>query len=184
MKFTDLKNFKPNEMVKRHAVSIAVHGELYEALSNSVKNKKHASQKFQILMLKHFNAKTLAKALNDYDNNNIYAPESDYITVTGHFIQKDYDRFCDIVDANKFGTVNYCAKILFYWLMQNKVGGNNPVVKLPSITANKKDKKRTITNVNFNHSFTKSKAVTKDKTVRVTANKNGKIEINIKIDIK
>ena len=178
MKFTDLKNFKPNEMVKRHTVSIAVHKELYEALSDSVKNKKHASKKFQILMLKHFNAKTLAKVLNDYDNNNIYAPDyCDYVTVTGCFIQKDYDRFCDIVDANKFGTVNYCAKILFYWLMQNKVG-NNPVVKLPSITANKKSRKRTIRNVNFNHSFTKNK------TISLTASKNDKIEINIKIDIK
>ena len=128
-------------------------------------------------MLKHFNAKTLAKALNDYDNNNIYAPDyCDYVTVTGCFIQKDYDRFCDIVDTNKFGTVNYCAKILFYWLMQNKVG-NNPVVKLPSITANKKSK-RTIRNVNFNHSFTKNK------TISLTASKNDKIEINIKIDIK
>lgn len=178
MKFTDLKNFKPNEMVKRHTVSIAVHKELYEALSDSVKNKKHASKKFQILMLKHFNAKTLAKALNDYDNNNIYAPDyCDYVTVTGCFIQKDYDRFCDIVDANKFGTVNYCAKILFYWLMQNKVG-NNPVVKLPSITANKKSRKRTIRNVSFDHSFTKNK------TINLTASKNDKIEINIKIDIK
>ena len=178
MKFTDLKNFKPNEMVKRHTVSIAVHKELYEALSDSVKNKKHASKKFQILMLKHFNAKTIAKALNDYDNNNIYAPDyCDYVTVTGCFIQKDYDRFCDIVDTNKFGTVNYCAKILFYWLMQNKVG-NNPVVKLPSITANKKSRKRTIRNVNFNHSFTKNK------TINLTASKNDKIEINIKIDIK
>ena len=178
MKFTDLKNFKPNEMVKRHTVSIAVHKELYEALSDSVKNKKHASKKFQILMLKHFNAKTLAKALNDYDNNNIYAPDyCDYVTITGCFIQKDYDRFCDIVDANKFGTVNYCAKILFYWLMQNKVG-NNPVVKLPSITANKKSRKRTIRNVSFDHSFTKSK------TISLTASKNDKIEINIKIDIK
>ena len=129
-------------------------------------------------MLKHFNAKTLAKALNDYDNNNIYAPDyCDYVTVTGCFIQKDYDRFCDIVDANKFGTVNYCAKILFYWLMQNKVG-NNPVVKLPSITANKKSRKRTIRNVNFNHSFTKNK------TISLTASKNDKIEINVKIDIK
>ena len=129
-------------------------------------------------MLKHFNAKTLAKALNDYDNNNIYAPDyCDYVTVTGCFIQKDYDRFCDIVDANKFGTVNYCAKILFYWLMQNKVG-NNPVVKLPSITANKKSRKRTIRNVNSNHSFTKNK------TISLTASKNDKIEINIKIDIK
>ena len=178
MKFTDLKNFKPNEMVKRHTVSIAVHKERYEALSDSVKNKKHASKKFQILMLKHFNAKTLAKALNDYDNNNIYAPDyCDYVTVTGCFIQKDYDRFCDIVDANKFGTVNYCAKILFYWLMQNKVG-NNPVVKLPSITANKKSRKRTIRNVSFDHSFTKNK------TISLTASKNDKIEINIKIDIK
>ena len=178
MKFTDLKNYKPNEMVKRHSVTIAVHRELYEALSDSVKNKKHASKKFQILMLKHFNAKTLAKALNDYDNNNIYAPDyCDYVTVTGCFIQKDYDRFCDIVDANKFGTVNYCAKILFYWLMQNKVG-NNPVVKLPSITANKKSRKRTIRNVSVDHSFTKSK------TISLTASKNDKIEINIKIDIK
>ena len=178
MKFTDLKNYKPNEMVKRHSVTIAVHKELYEALSDSVKNKKHASKKFQILMLKHFNVKTLAKALNYYDNNNIYAPDyCDYVTVTGCFIQKDYDRFCDIVDANKFGTVNYCAKILFYWLMQNKVG-NNPVVKLPSITANTKSRKRTIRNVNFNHSFTKNK------TRSLTASKNDKIEINIKIDIK
>lgn len=113
MKFTDLKNYKPNEMVKRHSVSIAVHKELYEALSD-VKNKKHASKKFQILMLKHFNAKTVAKALNDYNNNDIYAPDyCDYVTVSGYFIQKDYDRFCDIADANKC-TVNYCAKILFY----------------------------------------------------------------------
>ena len=175
MKFTDLKNYKPNEMVKRHSVSIAVHKELYEALSD-VKNKKHASKKFQILMLKHFNAKTVAKALNDYDNNNIYAPDyCDYVTVSGYFIQKDYDRFCDIADANKC-TVNYCAKILFYWLMQNKVG-NGPVVKLPSIT-NKKSRKRTIRNVNFNHSFTN----TKSKTISLTVSKNDKIEINIKID--
>ena len=177
MKFTDLKNFKPNEMVKRHSVTIAVHRELYEALSDSIKNKKHASKKFQILMLKHFNAKTVAKALNEYNNNNIYAPDyCDYVTVSGYFIQKDYDRFCDIADANKC-TVNYCAKILFYWLMQNKVG-NNPVVKLPSITANKKSRKRTIRNVNFNHSFTKNK------TINLTASKNDKIEISIKIDIK
>ena len=175
MKFTDLKNYKPNEMVKRHSVSIAVHKELYEALSD-VKNKKHASKKFQILMLKHFNAKTVTKALNDYDNNNIYAPDyCDYVTVSGYFIQKDYDRFCDIADANKC-TVNYCAKILFYWLMQNKVG-NSPVVKLPSIT-NKKSRKRTIRNVNFNHSFTN----TKSKTISLTVSKNDKIEINIKID--
>ncbi len=176
MKFTDLKNYKPNEMVKRHSVSIAVHKELYEALSD-VKNKKHVSKKFQILMLKHFNAKTVAKALNDYNNNNIYAPYyCDYVTVSGYFIQKDYDRFCDIADANKC-TVNYCAKILFYWLMQNKVG-NGPVVKLPSITANKKSRKRTIRNVNFNHSFTN----TKSKTISLTVSKNDKIEINIKID--
>ena len=175
MKFTDLKNYKPNEMVKRHSVSIAVHKELYEALSD-VKNKKHASKKFQILMLKHFNAKTVAKALNDYNNNNIYAPDyCNYITVSGYFIQKDYDRFCDIADANKC-TVNYCAKILFYWLMQNKVG-NSPVVKLPSIT-NKKSRKRTIRNINFNHSFTN----TKSKTISLTVSKNDKIEINIKID--
>lgn len=175
MKFTDLKNYKPNEMVKRHSVSIAVHKELYEALSD-VKNKKHASKKFQILMLKHFNAKTIAKALNDYDNNNIYAPDyCNYVTVSGYFIQKDYDRFCDIADANKC-TVNYCAKILFYWLMQNKVG-NSPVVKLPSIT-NKKSRKRTIRNINFNHSFTN----TKSKTISLTVSKNDKIEINIKID--
>ena len=176
MKFTDLKNFKPNEMVKRHTVSIAVHKELYEALSDSIKNKKHASKKFQILMLKHFNAKTVAKALNDYDNNNIYAPDyCDYVTVSGYFIQKDYDRFCDIADANKC-TVNYCAKILFYWLMQNKVG-NSPVVKLPSIT-NKKSRKRTIRNINLNHSFTN----TKSKTISLTVSKNDKIEISIKID--
>lgn len=175
MKFTDLKNYKPNEMVKRHSVSIAVHKELYETLSD-VKNKKHASKKFQILMLKHFNAKTVAKALNDYNDNNIYAPDyCNYITVSGYFIQKDYDRFCDIADANKC-TVNYCAKILFYWLMQNKVG-NSPVVKLPSIT-NKKSRKRTIRNINFNHSFTN----TKSKTISLTVSKNDKIEINIKID--
>ena len=129
-------------------------------------------------MLKHFNAKTVTKALNDYNNNNIYAPDyCDYVTVSGYFIQKDYDRFCDIADANKC-TVNYCAKILFYWLMQNKVRGNNPVVKLPSITANKKSRKRTIRNVNFNHSFTN----TKSKTISLTVSKNDKIEINIKID--
>ena len=175
MKFTDLKNYKPNEMVKRHSVSIAVHKELYEALSD-VKNKKHASKKFQILMLKHFNAKTVAKALNEYNNNNIYAPDyCDYVTVSGYFIQKDYDRFCDIADANKC-TVNYCAKLLFYWIMQNKVG-NSPVVKLPSIT-NKKSRKRTIRNINFNHSFTN----TKSKTISLTVSKNDKIEINIKID--
>ena len=127
-------------------------------------------------MLKHFNAKTVAKALNDYDNNNIYAPDyCDYVTVSGYFIQKDYDRFCDIADANKC-TVNYCAKILFYWLMQNKVG-NSPVVKLPSIT-NKKSRKRTIRNINLNHSFTN----TKSKTISLTVSKNDKIEISIKID--
>lgn len=115
MAFIDLFDFKSDDDIKRHVVKISLDDDSYSKLRNPTLN-------FEYLMLKNFNTQQLKKALNDYRQGKFNIPAKTSNQISGYFSKTEYEVFYSTVKGIKgkeFSTINYCAKVLFYWLSNN-----------------------------------------------------------------
>ena len=100
----DYFNYKSDDEIRRHTVSVSVCYEVYERLFPDT------SLKMRYALTTNFNEKTLIRSIKNGDET------SGEYRITCFLNKKEYDKLYNVTNEFGMGTVNYLSKLLLNYL--------------------------------------------------------------------
>lgn len=106
-------NYKDDDNIKRYIVTVCVNEDTYKKLTNPSKNLEY-------ILSKNFTEDIIHEAERSHEAREFSFPENCEYVVRALFNKKQYDEMYKIVKDNNFGSINYCSKLLLFWILLSK----------------------------------------------------------------